>query len=146
MTTKKSKSPAKLVWHSILLLAILCVSNVAFSQLDSVSVSDVSFHQETVLDSLTNTTDTLDVMSVDVYTNDVDFLGEVIITVYEAGTNFPLAKRKVTKQEAVALGLITSNNILIELDNLVASESYRIEVLTRNYQGANLPLVVHNHN
>jgi hypothetical protein len=132
--------------NTFLLFGMLLLGNGVYAQLDSAAVSSISFTQEIVTDSATNVTDTIDVMNVDVYTNDIDFLGEVVITVYETSTDFPLSKRKLSKQEALLVGAITGNNVLVSLDGFVSNESYRIEVLVRNYQDANLSLVIYNHN
>ena len=129
-----------------LLLGIVFLSGTTFSQLDSVSISNINFTQEIYVDSVTNVSDTVDVMNVDVYVNDTDFLGEIVVTVLDPSTDYPLAKQKLTKQEAIDEGLLTGNNIQVSLDYLTSPESYRIELIVRNYQGANLPMVSVLHN
>lgn len=115
-----------------------------YAQLDSVSVS-LEFDQETVLDSLGGT-DTLHYMNVNVYTDDIDFLGEIIVTVYDGNSNFPLGKLKFTKQEAINEGILSGSITTIRFDYRSTAESYKVESLIRNYQGANLPLVTVYHN
>lgn len=131
--------------NTFLLFGMLLLGNGVFAQLDSVSVSSVTFSQEIVTDSITSITDTLDVMNIDVYIDDIDFMGEVIITVYETSTNFPVGKVKLMKLEAIETGVISGSNITVSL-YLDSTESYTGEILVRNFQGANTPLVVFNHN
>jgi len=140
MFTKSGFSKSKF----ILLLGMLLTWSGAFSQLDSVSV-DLTFEQDTILDSLGGS-DTLDYMNVNVYTDDVDFLGEIVVSVYDGNSDFPLGKLKFTKQEALDQGILSGSTTTIRFDYRSASESFKVETLVRNYQGGNLPLVTVYHN
>jgi hypothetical protein len=106
---------------------------------------NLTFDDEIVTDSLGGT-DTLDFVNVNVYTDDVDFLGEIIVTVFGANSNFPLGKLKYTKQESINAGILSGSITTIRFDELSPTGAYRIEALVRNYHGANLPLVTVNHN
>ena len=71
MTTIKGIKAQAASLRFFLLFGILFSTGVAFSQLDTVSVSNISFSQEVETDPVTNVSDTLDVMSLDVYMDDI---------------------------------------------------------------------------
>jgi len=144
MTTFIKRLRAKASKRTLLLFGMLLLGSGSYAQLDSVSVT-LTFAQETTLDSLGGT-DTLDYMNANVYTDDVDFLGEVIVTVYDKNSNFPLGKLKYTKQEAVNAGILSGSITTLRFDDQNPSGAYRVEAIVRNYQGANLPLVTVEHN
>lgn len=142
ITTMTLKCGAASYKQLLLVLLGFLFCNQAEAQLDSVSVSNVSFSQEVISDSLTNITDTVDIMAVDVYIDDIDFMGEVLVTVYDLENNFPLSFVKHTKAELLSYSLINGSVATLELLGLEPTvNSYKIDVQVRNFQGANFSLV-----
>lgn len=123
------------------------ISFSSFSQLDSVNVEIVfTVEMDSVnLDSLGNA-QSIDVMNVKASIYDVDFMGEVIATVYDSGTNYPVSKIKMTAQEFIDAGQKVGSTVTLKLDYLDPSASYRVETEVRNFQGANFPIVITNYN
>lgn len=123
----------------LLTFALFTVCNTySFSQTDSVSVN-IQFGTMQDPDSSQLT---LNVMDLDVTAPDIDFVGAVLITVYDTNSNFPIARIKRSKVELENQNLISGNTMNVALPNLDPSQSYRIETLVRNFQGANYPLNV----
>ncbi|MCR9174227.1 MAG: hypothetical protein NXI10_17150 [bacterium] len=124
----------------LLLFGLLILGHGALAQLDSVSVT-LSFTQEATLDS-TQINDSTDILYVEVYLDDIDFFGEVIVTVYDLSSGQPLAMIKSTKAELDSLNAISASVATIEFPGFppIAS-SYRVDVLPRNFQGGNLPII-----
>lgn len=126
----------------LLLLGIIFIGSGAKAQLDSVSVSSVTASDTIIVDSLTSTSDSLTNLDVEVYMDDIDFMGEVIVVVYDDGADYPLAMIKHTKAELESYGSISGSIATIEFVALPdASTQYRVEIQARNFQGGNLPIV-----
>ncbi len=124
----------------LLFFGMLLIGSGAYAQLDSVSVS-LSFTQEVSLDS-TQTNDSTDILNVEVYLDDIDFLGEVLVTVYDLPSGQPLAQIKSTKAELISLNAISGFVATIEFAGFPPiTGSYKVDVLARNFQGGNLPIV-----
>lgn len=126
----------------VVLLALVFCSNGLFAQLDSASVTLNITTAPDPDDSLS----TMDVIEVEVYLDDIDFVGEVLVTMYEGGTDYPLMMQKFTKQQAIDNGLLSGDTITVPLYDIDSAEFYRIETQVRNYQGANLPMIISNYN
>lgn len=142
MTTFTSKPKANAFSRLSLFLGFILLSSGAFAQLDSVSVSNVSFTQELTTDSLNGSVDTLNIMNVEIYIDDIDFMGEVIVMVYDQTNGFPLQIVKHTKSELDNLGLITNATAKMEVAGLSPeTNSYKIDVQVRDFYGGNLPVV-----
>ena len=114
----------------------------SFAQIDSVTIN---LHFETGTDP-DDSTLTIDVLHVDASIYDVDFMGEVIVTVYDAASDFPMARIKMTAQEFTDANLISGDTTTIKLYGLDPAGSYRVETLVRNYQGANFPVISTDYN
>lgn len=126
----------------LLLIGVLFMSSGAFAQLTSASVNNISFSKERVTNPLTNATDTLDLMSVEVVLNDIETLGEILVTVYDQQAGFPVQMAKVTKADLENSNLINGSVATVQVLGVPpVTGSYAIEVQVRNNQGANLPLV-----
>ena len=111
--------------------------NVGFSQLDSASVT-LSFTVETdPMDS----TQMVDALNISTTVNDIDYLGEVVVTVYDLSTGYPVAMVKVSKQEFLDENLVTGDTALLQLLDIDSASSYRVETIVRNYQGGQLPTI-----
>jgi len=124
----------------LLFFGMLLLGSGAFAQLDSVSVT-LSFSQEASLDS-TQTIDSIDVLNVEIFLDDIDFFGEVLVVVYDLSSGHPIAQIKSTKVELQTLSAISGSIATIEFPGFTpVVGSYRIDVLARNFQGGNLPIV-----
>ncbi len=121
----------------ILLLAIAFCSNGLFAQLDSASVS-LSLTNEV---DPSDTTAMVDVLTIETTVNDIDFFGEVVITVYEYNTNYPVSMMKVAKQEFIDEQQVSGNVLITKIYGIDGSMSFRIETSVRNFQGASLPII-----
>ncbi|MCR9171961.1 MAG: hypothetical protein NXI10_05690 [bacterium] len=142
MTTMIGRLGKKMSNQAIVIIGLMFLSSGVNAQLDTASVSSVSFAQETVTDSLTLVTDTLDIMNVEVFMDDIDFLGEVLVTVYDQATGYPLQMVKQTKSELELNDLIIGSFAKIEIFGLEPNVGlYNIDVQVRNFQGGNLPLL-----
>lgn len=126
--------------RNYLITILLFITQSTFSQLDSLQVGGVFNQVPDPLDTLMIT----DVYELEVAVFDIDFLGEIVISVYAGNNNYPLYTEKYLKQEMFDQGLLDvnafDNTISISLFDLNPLEDYRIEVLGRNLQGGNLPV------
>lgn len=127
-----------------LLITVLLSVLFAFqgsAQLDSISVSHHIAQLPDPEDSLVS----IDVIYLDVTIYDIDFLGELVIVPYDTVFNQPVQLFKYTKQQLLDFGFLDSGNYdstaTIPLYNVEKSGNYRVEITTRNYQGANIPLL-----
>ena len=128
-------------------MLFVCLSSNAYSQLESVNV-EIIFTVETDsvnLDSLGGH-QIIDVMNVNVTIDDIDFMGEVIVTVYDDQTNYPLSKLKMTAQQFIDANLKVGSIVTVKLDGQNPTGSYRVETQVRNFQGGNFPMVITNYN
>ena len=128
-------------------LALISFSSNSYSQIDSVNVA-ITFTAE--VDS--TTTDSLgmyvieDVINVSTSVHDVDFLGVVIVTIYDHATDYPIAMLKMTKQQFIDLNQKVGSTVTLKIYGIDNAGSYRIEIQVRNFQGANFPMVITNYN
>lgn len=123
------------------LCLILFLSFSTFSQLDSASV-DIDF--QTGPDP-EDTTQSADILTIDISIYDIDFMGEVIVTVYEPVSDYPILRVKKTMAEFQSESLISGDVATLTLYGIPPDEDYRIETLVRNYQGANTPIIITNY-
>ena len=119
-----------------LVLAFVLIGLSSFGQITSATV-DVHF--ETGIDPYDSLS--TDVMHVDATIDDIDFMGEILVTVYEPSTDFPIARIKMTKAELEDESLITGSVATIKIYGFDPAEGYQIETLVRNYQGGNFPKI-----
>ena len=130
-----------------LIVALVFASSFSYSQLDSVNVN-ITFTTE--VDS--TTTDSLgmyvvdDVININASVYDVDFLGEVIVTIYDHATNYPIAMLKMTKQQIIDADQKVGSTVTLKIYGIDNAGSYRVETQVRNFQGANFPMVITNYN
>lgn len=125
-----------------LILFLLMYSVQSYAQIDSVTVN---VHFETGIDPADSSL-MVDVMHVEASIYDIDFMGEVVTTVYESVSNFPIALVKMTKQEFIDENLKSGDTITTMFYDIAPAGSYRIETVVRNFQGANFPTIITNHN
>ena len=130
-----------------LIIVLVFASSFSYSQLDSVLVN-ITFTTE--VDS--TTTDSLgmyvidDVININASVYDVDFLGEVIVTVYDHAADYPIAMLKMTKQQLIDANQKVGSTVTLKIYGIDNAGSYRIETQVRNFQGANFPMVITNYN
>jgi hypothetical protein len=138
----------KIKKNNLLLIILLFSSSfLSYSQIDSVDVN-LNFTVETdstILDSLGNYS-IIDVINVNATINDVDFLGEVLVTVYDSSLDYPIAMIKMTAQQIIDANQKVGSVVTVKLDGIDPSGSYRVETQVRNFQGANFPMVTTNYN
>ncbi len=119
-----------------LTLFSIVLNSSAISQLDSVSVNAYYTYL--------NQGDSLNVKTIrtETWVNDFDFFGEIVITVYENETNYPIHRVKHNKEFIDANDLYSNGLIKIDLfHGLEEGRSYRVDVLVRNYQGMHYPII-----
>jgi len=122
-------------WAGVFLLFIVTLN--ASAQLDSASVSLSFTTAQDPEDSLA----TVDVIEVNVSIYDIDFMGEVIVTLYDQATNYPLQRLKKSSAELIAEGSINGDIATMYFYEILTTEDYTIETQVRNFQGANLGLI-----
>lgn len=115
----------------------------ATCQLDSVNVTYTLTEYQNPEDS----TQVGENLAVQVWVNDFDFFGEVIIDVIHLDSQYPLAMVKKTKSEIENENLLNSEGWMnIPIGLLVAGNDLELKISVRNFQELNLPQVVLMHN
>ncbi|NVK64006.1 MAG: hypothetical protein HWE22_05435 [Flavobacteriales bacterium] len=118
--------------HFLLLTISFCLyCNTSFSQLDSVSVS-ISFVTDSTL-----AMDTLipsETMKADIWVNDTDFVGKVMISVYDQSNNRPMARVKYSHAELLQEGYISGNVLSVPVGYLDSTGQYSVKVQLQNFQ------------
>lgn len=115
---------------------------LSFAQINSVT-SDVHFETEV---GESDSASVINVLHVDATIDDIDFMGEILTTVYDAVSNYPVMLIKMTKQEYTDSNDISEDIVTTRIYGLSPENSYRIETVVRNFQGANFPVVITNYN
>ncbi len=118
--------------HFLLLTISFCLyCNTSFSQLDSVSVS-ISFVTDSTL-----AMDTLipsETMKADIWVNDTDFVGKVMISVYDQSNNRPMARVKYSHAELLQEGYISGNVLSVPVGYLDSTGQYSVKLQLQNFQ------------
>ncbi|MBC9812573.1 hypothetical protein H9Y05_08835 [Crocinitomicaceae bacterium CZZ-1] len=129
---------------NMLSLCLLILAFVPFSstaQLDSASVNTY-FETVTVQLEGLDSTATVKAIKTETWVNDFDFFGEIIVTAYDQETDYPVHKIKHTAQSILDNNLYNSGIITINIQHGVEEErEYRVEVIVRDYQGMNYPII-----
>lgn len=120
---------------------MLLVSSATFSQLDSVNFS-MSFVTNPAFSAGLDQTDLQEpVFQVKVSVNDVDYVGKLIVMVYDLQTNTPMAIKKLDRDEILG-GTYTENGLIVfNLPYLNPEGSYKVILETQNFQQSYLPRV-----
>lgn len=121
-------------------LLTITFAKTNFAQLDSISAS-VLFTQEidTTFDITNN--DPSDFMNISVWVNDVDFLGQVMISIFDSSSGIPMARFKLSIAELQEQGMLEGNIVRIPIGFMSSEGAYRVEVDVQNFQLAYLPKV-----
>lgn len=126
----------KKVFSLITFLGILSFSS--FSQLDSTnaSVSFSSIVDSTYLDSINVPAD---FMTVNVWVNDPVATGNIMVSVYEITSGYPMARIHWNSTKLQSMNPLNENNFLIPVGFLDSNLGYTIHVEVKDTQAAVLP-------
>jgi hypothetical protein len=125
----------------ILLGLILLVSAPAFTQLDSVDFSMSFVTNPTFTAGLDETALQSDIFQVKVFLNDADYVGKVLVMIYDLPTNTPMAIMKLDREEILS-GTFTENGLIVfNIPYLSPNASYKVILETQNFQMNYLPRV-----
>lgn len=123
------------------LFLFLLFSFFSSSQLDSASVNAYFETTTAHLEGLDSTV-TIKVIKTETWVNDFDFFGEIVVTAYDEETGYPVHKIKHTTQSILDNNLRNSGIIAINLQHgIEEGKTYRVEVIVRDYQGMNYPII-----
>lgn len=129
----------------ILLGLILLVSSTTFSQLDSLDFSMSFVTNPTFTPGLNEVSQQGEIFQVKVFVNDADYVGKLIVMVYDLPTNTPMAILKLNREEVLS-GTYTENGLLVfSFPYLNPEASYKVILESQNFQGAYLPRVEKNY-
>jgi hypothetical protein len=127
-----------------LLGLMLIVSTTTFAQLDSVDFSMSFVTNPAFTAGLDEIAQEGDIFQVTVFLNDADYIGKVIVMVYDLPTNTPMAIMKLDREEILS-GTYTQNGLIVfNIPYLDPTASYKIILETQNFQQAYLPRVEKN--
>lgn len=126
--------------HLLTCIVFLFINN-AMSQLDSASI--FSIENEILYWADSSSSDSVEYrnVTVELDLSDVDYLGEVIATIYESETQYPLTQMHWTKAQLDSSQLInySLNRVVVSIPVFDTNVGLNVRMLVRNYQGANLP-------
>lgn len=129
----------------ILFGLMLLVSSATFSQLDSVDFS-MSFLTNPSFNAGLDSADLqAPVFQVKVHVNDPDYVGKLIVMVYDLPTNTPMAIKKLDRDEILG-GTYTENGLIVfNIPYLNPEASYKVILEIQNFQMNYLPRVEKNY-
>lgn len=111
---------------------LLCLNaNISFGQLDSSTVS-IEFVENS--GALTDSLIPSETMQLNIWVNDSDFVGKVVVNVSDKSSNRPAAKVEFTRQELLTKNYISGNLISIPAGFLSSSGEYKVMVQLQNLQ------------
>lgn len=111
---------------------LLCLNaNISFGQLDSSTVS-IEFVENS--GALTDSLIPSETMQLNIWVNDSDFVGKVVVNVSDKSSNWPVAKVEFTRQELLTKNYISGNLISIPAGFLSSSGEYKVMVQLQNLQ------------
>ncbi|MNU67256.1 hypothetical protein D3C71_565900 [compost metagenome] len=129
----------------ILFGLMLLVSSTTFSQLDSLDFSMSFVTNPTFTPGLDEVSQQGEIFQVKVFVNDADYVGKLIVMVYDLPTNTPMAILKLDREEVLS-GTYTQNDLLVfSFPYLNPAASYKVILESQNFQGAYLPRVEKNY-
>lgn len=120
----------------LFLVLMLTMSNILNAQLET---SSFNYTLSTEIDSLTSEEYT--VLTLDFEVNDIDYLGELIATVYDLESNQPIRRVKVKLDALPIYASVSGNVVTLLIYDIDPTVGFRAEGLARNYQGGNLPIL-----
>ena len=129
----------------ILFGLILLVSSTTFSQLDSLDFSMSFVTNPVFTPGLDEVSKQGKIFQVKVFVNDADYVGKLIVMVYDLPTNTPMAILKLNRDQVLS-GTYTENGLLVfSFPYLNPDASYKVILESQNFQGAYLPRVEKNY-
>lgn len=128
----------------ILLGLVLLVSSTTFAQLDSVDFSMSFVHNPSFTAGLDEVAQQGDVFQVKVSLNDVDYVGKLIVMIYDLPTNTPMAIMKLDREEILSGTYIQNGLIVFNIPYLDSSATYKVILEAQNFQQAYLPRIEKN--
>jgi hypothetical protein len=129
----------------ILFGLILFVSSTSFSQLDSVNFSMAFVTNPTFTAGLDEVAQQGNVFQVKVFLNDVDYVGKLIVMVYDQQTDTPMSIMKLDREEVLSGTYSENGFIVFNIPYLDPSASYKVILEAQNFQQAYLPRVEKNY-
>lgn len=124
---------------------MLLVSSTTFSQLDSLDFSMSFVTNPAFTPGLDEVDRQGTVFQVKVFVNDADFVGKLLVMVYDLATNTPMAILKLDREEVLS-GTYTENGLLVfSFPYLNPGASYKVILESQNFQGSYLPRVEKNY-
>ena len=125
----------------ILFGLILLVSSSTFSQLDSVDFSMSFVTNPTFTAGLDEVAQQGDIFQIKVFLNDLDYVGKLIVMVYDQQTDTPMSMMKLDREEILSGTYTQNGEIIFNLPYLDPSGSYKVILEAQNFQQAYLPRV-----
>lgn len=126
---------------SLCLFLLVLFPFYSSAQLDSASVH-IDFETVTAQLEGSDSIVTVKVIKTETWVNDFDFLGEIIVTAYDEETDYPVHRIKHTTQSIIDNNLYNSGIITINIQHGIEEErTYRVDVIVRDYQGMNYPII-----
>lgn len=124
------------------LICLFCLCGLqVFSQLDSVQVN-VTFETQTFTPAASDSVLQVQMLQTKIWVNDLDFLGQVMVSVYDQATNTPLARVKYTATEIQTQGLVSGGWIVLNTVALQGQIAVRVVTQLTGFTGAYLAPVV----
>lgn len=124
-----------------LIAVALLFWSCAFSQIDTINVEQAFTTNPANSIGIDPSLISEPVLQVLVDINDIDYVGKVIVMVYDVQMEVPMAMSKYDKEEIQTLNVFQDNKLVFNFASLDPSRSYRIETQVQNFQLGNLPLV-----
>ncbi len=124
--------------YLFVLILPLLQSFSASAQLDSAAIVSVT---ETQIVDTADLEYPMSQISFEIFINDFDFLGEIVITVIENETGYPLGMVKKSKIDIEQNNSFNSQTgvVTISLEVYNTESIKNLRAVVRNYQGASLP-------
>lgn len=124
---------------------MLLLSSTTFSQLDSVDFSMSFVTNPTFTAGLDTVSQEGDIFQVKVSLNDVDYVGKLLVMVYDQQTDTPMSMMKLDREEVLSGTYTQNGEIIFNLPYLDPSGSYRVILEAQNFQMNYLPRVEKNY-
>jgi len=122
----------------LLNIAFLFLAASSFAQLDSVAVSSQFVTNPSITAGLDSISLADPVLQVKVHVNDVDYVGKIVVLVYDSTYNFPLGIMKHERAEILTGALMEDGWIVFNFGYLDPAGSYKIVTETQTFNLAYL--------
>lgn len=124
----------------IILIVSIFAFNVVYSQLDSVSIVSIQNVPLELIDSTENGIQVSN-LNLEIYIDDYDFFGEVLVVVTEIESGYPISMKKFMKVDLDNNNLFNSSTKVLSLTQPIynSTQPMQVQVVVRNFQGGHLP-------